>query len=516
MDAASSPDHFPLQSSRQPNPLRPYYIPPSIGPVPGASPSQPSQTRPAPSSSNYGSGARDYLPDIDIDVGGVGGDAWASVRQMMDALAWRYFSILLAQPFEVGKTALQVSLPPSAIPTIEIQSKRRKKTRKDDDRSPGGRKDGSDYDAYGSSDEATEEEGYDSERSEGMPDYFSSSTPQSRSRSPRKRRRSPIASSRTSKDPSPRNSRTKRSREVAQAEYKLQLRRADSITHAMGEVYRTSGALGLWRASNATFLYTIITRTTDSFIRSILLATLGLPELDSPANSSIPSGVNLIEGLDLSDSPSPVVTLLVIGASSCLTGLLLSPLDLVRTRLILTPTHHQPRGVLQSLKRLPSLLIPSDLALPTALFHTIPSLFSASVSMVLRSNRLTPESSPNAWSLATFSASLVELFIRLPLETVLRRAQMSSIAATRRQEQLEDVPTIVYPAPYPGVWRTIYGIMYLEGETTIKDSKGMLRTKRGQGASGLIRGWRVGFWGLVGVWGAGALGTSSEGRRGEF
>lgn len=39
------------------------------------------------------------------------------------------------------------------------------------------------------------------------------------------------------------------------------------------------------------------------------------------------------------------------------------------------------------------------------------------------------------------------------------------------------------------------------------------REKKGQGVTGLWRGWRVGMWGLVGVWGASALGS---GGRTEF
>jgi len=56
----------------------------------------------------------------------------------------------------------------------------------------------------------------------------------------------------------------------------------------------------------------------------------------------------------------------------------------------------------------------------------------------------------------------------------------------------------------------------MEGETKTKDAKGMVRMRRGQGAAGLIRGWRIGFWGLAGVWGAGALGPGEGKGRGEF
>ena len=49
-----------------------------------------------------------------------------------------------------------------------------------------------------------------------------------------------------------------------------------------------------------------------------------------------------------------------------------------------------------------------------------------------------------------------------------------------------------------------------------KDKKGNLRTRKGQGGAGLVRGWRVGFWGLVGVWGGGALGPGDSQGRGQF
>lgn len=39
--------------------------------------------------------------------------------------------------------------------------------------------------------------------------------------------------------------------------------------------------------------------------------------------------------------------------------------------------------------------------------------------------------------------------------------------------------------------------------------------RKGQGVEGLFRGWRVGMWGLVGVWGAATLGGVG-GKGGEF
>ena len=128
-----------------------------------------------------------------------------------------------------------------------------------------------------------------------------------------------------------------------------------------------------------------------------------------------------------------------------------------------------------------------------------------------RQFNLLPETAPTLWSFASFGTSLTELFIRLPLETIVRRSQVNYL-----RESTRDLPLIVEPAPYLGIGGTVYSIMYSEGETKTKDAKGMIRIRKGQGSAGLVRGWRVGFWGLVGVWGAGSLGSANESRRGEF
>ncbi|KAK5683086.1 hypothetical protein LTS10_004617 [Elasticomyces elasticus] len=498
------PPSFPLPPSREPNPLRPYsayYRAPTIGPPPSAlaSPIQPHTGRPTSgSAASISSTARDLLPELDIDLKTSAGEAWQNTRSLLDTLVYRYTSVLLAQPFDVAKTVLQVSLPPqSEIATGATQRRRIDPRRREEGLRSTSRL--RDSPSPSSSDNEDDE----------IPDYFSTTAP--RSRSPRKRRRTPPSAS-ASPTPTPRN------RVPPHPEYKLRLKNPASITHALSNLYTTSGALGLWRGTNTTFLYSFLLRSTDTFIRSLLLAVLGLPDIASPDQSTAGLGSGLsgstFTGLDLSDSPSPFSSLLAVGLASCLSGLLLAPLDLIRTRLIVTPLSQPNRGLVQNLRAMPSLIAPSILWLPTALAHTIPQIFSAAAPLVLRRNvGISPDTTPGLWSAAGFATCLADLFLRLPLETVVRRAQVSSILAAQ-----PEVPLIVEPAPYSGVAGTIYGIIYSEGEQRGKDLKtGMVRVKRGQGLGGLVRGWNVGFWGLVGVWGAGALGGGGEGRgRGEF
>lgn len=507
--SAMDKDRFPMAPSREPNPLRPYYIPPSIGSAaPSASASQtPNATRPnaARPSASVSSSARDLFPELDIDLKSTTSEAWQHTRSLFDTLAWRYTSVLLAQPFDVAKTILQVSYPPASATTATPQKKRYGQASAQAGSSSRGRG----RDGYGYETDETDE-GNGSE-SDDIPDYFSSTAP--RSRSPRKRRRTPPSDDNSlSPTPRPRD----RKEQDDGEELKIRVKKPESIMHAISALYNTSGAVGLWRATNTTFLYSVLLRTTDSFIRSLLLAILGLPDLPGPDQGGLAPGLSSgsgagFSGIDLSDSPNAIGSLIVVGLASCITGVILAPLDMVRTRLIVTPMSAPPRGLVQNLRRLPSLVAPSDLWTPTALFHSIPNMFSAAAPLFLRRQmRITPEQTPGMWSLATFLTSLTELFVRLPLETVVRRAQLSSIIKTQ-----PEAPLIVDPAPYAGVWATVYGIMYTEGETTTKAANGMLRTRRGQGAAGLVRGWRVGFWGLVGVWGAGAMGPGEpKGNRG--
>ncbi|KAK5728551.1 hypothetical protein LTR15_001687 [Elasticomyces elasticus] len=495
------PPSFPLPPSREPNPLRPYsayYRAPTIGPPPSAAaPIQPHTGRPTSgSAASISSTARDLLPELDIDLKTSAGEAWQNTRSLLDTLVYRYTSVLLAQPFDVAKTVLQVSLPSQPEITTGATQRRRIDPRRREEglRSSTSRLHSSPSPSPSPSDNDDE-----------IPDYFSTTAP--RSRSPRKRRRTPPSQS-ASPTPTPGNRRP---------EYKLRLKNPSSITSALSTLYTTSGALGLWRGTNTTFLYSFLLRSTDTFIRSLLLAVMGLPDILSPDQSSgasLASSAVSFAGLDLSDSPSPLPSLLAVGLASALAGLLLAPLDLIRTRLIITPLSQPNRGLVQNLRSLPSLIAPSILWLPTALAHTIPQIFSAACPLLLRRNvGISPEGTPGLWNAAAFSTCLADLFLRLPLETVVRRAQVSSILATH-----PEVPLIVEPAPYSGVMVTVYGIIYSEGERRGKDLKtGMVKIRRGQGFGGLVRGWKVGFWGLVGVWGAGALGGGGEGRgRGEF
>lgn len=94
------------------NPLRPYYIPPSIGDQTETLPGQPNPFSHANATSNtkYASRARDIFPDLDYRdfVNDPSPSTIQTVKELLDELLWKYTSVLMAQPFEVAKTVLQV------------------------------------------------------------------------------------------------------------------------------------------------------------------------------------------------------------------------------------------------------------------------------------------------------------------------------------------------------------------------------------------------------------------------
>lgn len=192
---------------------------------------------------------------------------------------------------------------------------------------------------------------------------------------------------------------------------------------------------------------------------------------------------------------------------------------------MLTPTTtNKKRGIMHDFKLLPSWLCPSTLYIPTVLHSICVPLFTHGTPLVLRSRfGVDQVLTPTTFSVATFLSSTVELFVKLPLETVLRRGQMSVLSSPSHYQSGKPLDTIVDVGAYRGTVGTMWLIVREEGVTKqespaslrgVKKAK-KLNEKSGQGVEGLWRGWRVGMWGLVGMWGAAAMGGAG-GSGGEF
>jgi fusion and transport protein UGO1 len=101
-----------------PNPLRPYYIPPSVGlpadPITNTTSAQSYSSKHVPSTAKpgFGSSARDILSDLDYSdyLSDSSPSLVDVIKGLINQALWKYTSILLAQPFEVAKTVLQVHI----------------------------------------------------------------------------------------------------------------------------------------------------------------------------------------------------------------------------------------------------------------------------------------------------------------------------------------------------------------------------------------------------------------------
>ena len=97
-----------------PNPLRPYYIPPSVGPSGPQNGTLPtnagSKIVSSTSTNSFGSSARNILADMDYTdyIPESSPSSTAVVKGLLEQAIWKYTSVFLAQPFDVAKTVLQV------------------------------------------------------------------------------------------------------------------------------------------------------------------------------------------------------------------------------------------------------------------------------------------------------------------------------------------------------------------------------------------------------------------------
>jgi fusion and transport protein UGO1 len=193
-------------------------------------------------------------------------------------------------------------------------------------------------------------------------------------------------------------------------------------------------------------------------------------------------------------------------------------------RLILTPTSTPKRSLTSQLRALPSYIIPPPLLIPTILHSLITPTISHSTPLLLRSHlAIDPILTPNTYQLARFVSRTIELFLKLPLETVLRRGQMAVLESPPyKLEGGKELESTAKLGEYRGVVGTMWLIAREEGVRENPLSKGkkgkgkVEKELKGQGIQGLWRGWRVGMWGLVGMWTSRALSGGSGGNGGEF
>lgn len=157
-------------------------------------------------------------------------------------------------------------------------------------------------------------------------------------------------------------------------------------------------------------------------------------------------------------------------ASQVLTGFLLSPLDLVRTRLIVQSSvarHRTYSGPIDALRQIlaqeggvrgvylhPHLLVPTllEYTLRALVPLTLPGLVAANVGL---GAHIAPETHPVQWNIAELLGGVAGSLVLLPFETVRRRLQVQPRGSARPLKACVELR----PAPYNGMVDAFWHIL---------------------------------------------------------
>lgn len=155
-------------------------------------------------------------------------------------------------------------------------------------------------------------------------------------------------------------------------------------------------------------------------------------------------------------------------ASHLITGFLLSPLDLIRTRLIVqsfTPRHRRYSGPVDALSQilrdeggLKGIYLHPHLLLPTVIDNTlrpIVSLALPSALAVYLGIQISEEVNPIAWSLAELGGSCIGLLVTLPFETIRRRLQVQVRGTAKPLKGCVEVRPVLYNGIVDTFWHVL-------------------------------------------------------------
>ena len=210
---------------------------------------------------------------------------------------------------------------------------------------------------------------------------------------------------------------------------------------------QSEGLPALWKGQLVATLHSLLFNLLQPQLHSILLVIVPHPTpLFSLTNPTIPLGLQV--------------------ASHLLTHFILSPLELIRTRLIAMPASHftSPgayvmfRNLLAEEGGLSTLYLHPNLLIPTVLEHTIRPLFTLSIPLLLeRQLGISTELSPITYSVCDLTLGVGSLLVLLPIETVRRRLQLQSRApgGGKRIKSVVKLRERDYVGVVEGMWRIV-------------------------------------------------------------
>ncbi|RDB28840.1 Mitochondrial fusion and transport protein ugo1 [Hypsizygus marmoreus] len=233
--------------------------------------------------------------------------------------------------------------------------------------------------------------------------------------------------------------------------------------------FRGEGWLALWKGLLTSCLTEILSSTMQPLIHNFL-QSLFLPTM----------------------SPFHQPPILLPVASHLITGFILSPLDLIRTRLIVQSftsryrTYSGPVDALSQILRdeggLKGIYFHPHLFIPTLIDNTLRPIVSLAFPSMLASYlgvQISEDVNPLAWGLAELGGSCIGLLVTLPFETIRRRLQVQVRGTAKPLKGCVELR----PAPYNGIVDTFWHIL-----TEERSDLPIRRTRKRRGSQASLKG----------------------------
>ena len=298
----------------------------------------------------------------------------------------------------------------------------------------------------------------------------------------------------------------------------------------MTAIVAKDGPFALFRGINASFIHQTLSHTIEAWITGFISPFLGIPDPFF---------------LELTHSNDPFKSLWLLVTACVLTGLVLIPLDLIQVRLMLTqfntpqgeveevedikdsnddllteateedtnkPIMVNTRSVRESIRNYPFQTLiqpPLGISILTILHQFSIVIFrkTAPYVMFIKFN-IDSYSSPTIYTMVNLMALIMELFIKLPLENLLRKEQVRFLLTPKASDPKK---VITIDNPNENLIVNFNGLAAIESK--LEDvqegtsSEIVVRTRVPNtmftriSNLGLFNGWRVGVLNVIGFWG---------------
>ncbi|KAJ2018235.1 hypothetical protein H4S03_007132 [Coemansia sp. S3946] len=273
----------------------------------------------------------------------------------------------------------------------------------------------------------------------------------------------------------------------------------------------TEGFLSMFKGALSQWVYDMLHLLLQPTLEGVLNEMLGLYD-SAPASTYI-------------DASAPSALTLI--ASSAIVGWLLSPLELVRTRLVVqsaSPIHRKYRGTFHALKTvareeggLTALYFSPYHAVPTLVKHTLDTVFRNMGSFALdRVAGIDPYDHPTTFAIGGLVWKTISAVVMLPVDTVRVRLQaqprytskaasesapLSGSGKGKQADRFIEYRTCVpiSPVPYTGMVNCAWRIITEEGASLkqLKRRRAAAMNGEGERASQISN---VGYYGLRGLY----------------